>query len=90
MSSSIPHLQAAHWMTSSVVPVNAPVTRPINRLFGSAEALTGWPMVALAAALAGRTSVPVRRTLAADWASVGRALPGGSVANRVGPVPPCV
>ena len=27
-SSSMPHLQAIHWMISSVVPVKLPVTRP--------------------------------------------------------------
>ena len=30
MSSSIPHLHAAHWMISSVVPVKFPVTRACN------------------------------------------------------------
>jgi len=43
MSSAMPHLQAAHWMISSVEPVMLPVTRPVKALPGSAA--VAWPTV---------------------------------------------
>src|SRR4051794_23038886 len=66
--SSKPHLHAAHWMISSVVPVKLPSARGH---WGADEV----PRVALYGALFGRTSGCPRRTAAAHWAPDGRAPP---------------
>src|SRR3954453_14317879 len=64
--SSKPHLHAAHWMISSVVPVKFPVTRGHCR----ADAV---PRVLLYGVLSGRTSGCPRRTAAEHCASDGSA-----------------
>src|SRR3954462_9553129 len=62
--SSKPHLHAAHWMISSVVPVKLPVTR--GHCPADAE-----PGVSLNRLLSGRISGWPRRTAAAHCASDG-------------------
>ena len=76
MSSSMPHLHAAHWMISSVVPVKLPVIRGLSTS-GCA------PVVWLAVALDGRIS-EVGRTAAVHCASVGSDAPTGRVAKCPG------
>src|SRR5690349_3129732 len=78
MSSSIPHLQAAHWMISSVVPEKAPSTRLKPAQSVRVLALARLPLLAFAAAFSGRISAAAR-TRAAQSAPDGRADPGGSV-----------
>src|SRR5262245_21020173 len=81
MSSSIPHLQAAHWRISSVVPVKLPVTRA----YSAAGGLTGDPnpLVLLYETFIWRTS-GAPRTRAAQSASLGSAEPGGNVSKWPG------
>ena len=45
-SSGMPHLIAAHWRISSVVPEKPPVTYPVRRLYVSAVKphLSVWPL----------------------------------------------
>ena len=77
----MPHLHAAHWMISSVVPVKLPVTRA----YSGAGGFDGgpWPLVWLAVAFWGRISA-AGRTWAAHVASDGSAEPGGNVPKWVG------
>src|SRR5688572_15425117 len=82
MSSSMPHLQAAHWMISSVVPTKSPSTRwnPAQ----SSRVLALEPRVLLAVALSGRISA-AGRTRAAHSAPDGSVAPSGSVSKRSPP-----
>src|SRR5690349_4875829 len=86
VSSSMPHLQAAHCKISSVVPLKLPVTRaaiwvlargsPLRKLLDSC-----WlPRVALKVAFT-RLFSGRRLTAAAHAASLGSADPGGRVAK---------
>src|SRR5579862_8943229 len=86
MLSAMPHLHAAHWMISSVVPVKSPVMR-VSYLSFHVESnavlfarCTGPSGLAwFWASLSGRGSHGERCTRAAHSASVGSAEPGGSV-----------
>ena len=91
MSSSMPHLQAAHRRIWCVVPVNWPSTRGAITVLARASsplkkpAPTWWPVVWFAVALAPLFSLyGVARTQVAHWAPDGRAALGGSVAKWAG------
>src|SRR5215207_125597 len=75
-----PHLQAAHWMISSVVPVKAPVIRslrfsalgsPPQLPFGIVLPIPAGGVAAFSSALLGRGSHVERCTAAAQVASDG-------------------
>src|SRR5262245_35878428 len=78
MSSSIPHLHAAHWMISSVVPANAPSTLLNPDQSERVLAFARLPALALAAAFSGRISA-AGRTNAAHCAPEGSTAPTGNV-----------
>ena len=86
MLSEIPHLHAAHWKISSVVPVKLPVIRGLYVCWnvasyaGSLASVTGcFGFVLFACVLSERGSHGERCTRAAHVASDGSAAPGGRV-----------
>src|SRR5687767_14497951 len=80
MSSSTPHLHAAHWMIWSVVPAKSPSTRLKLGQSLRVLALARLPRLLLAVAFSGRIST-AGRTRAAHCAPVGSAAPTGNVTN---------
>src|ERR1043165_8212126 len=84
--SAIPHLHAAHWMISSVVPVKSPVTRDsyfwchVGSNASLAARCTGPSgLVWFSLALSGRGSNGARCARRGDVASEGRGAPGAEV-----------
>src|SRR4026209_836932 len=78
MSSSMPHLHAAHWMSSCVVPAKSPSTRLKPDQSVRVLALARLPRLLLAVVFCGRISAAARTRLAHS-APEGSAEPGGSV-----------